>query len=195
MNQVYCRVQICFYIWRLILYSLPSKLMQLEASLQLTAFLDSDSCGKLAVRIETPILFTLDFSLSTFMIILNSDVSTLFDGDTILFQHQSDGRIRPERFESSVWSQAKLKYDSVNLNAGDCSRRWRNFNSGYMNISSSSILMHKRLYGILINFQVICRMQWCRDVSRIFDYSTSMWNTFLAKTNCGADALSQRNQD
>ena len=60
-------------------------------------------------------LISLDFSPSALAIILNVDASTKIGWSDTLSQLQSDGTIRPARFESGVWNSAERKYDAVKL--------------------------------------------------------------------------------
>lgn len=83
-------------------------------------FLWSQECqnamDELKRRLTTaPILISLDFSPSALMIILNVDASTTIGWDAVLSQMQPDGKTRPARFESGIWSSAELKYDTVKL--------------------------------------------------------------------------------
>jgi len=67
-------------------------------------------------RITTaPVLVSLDFSPSALAIILNVDASTTIGWGGTLSQLQSDGTVRPARFESGIWSDAERKYDAVKL--------------------------------------------------------------------------------
>ena len=63
----------------------------------------------------TPVLISLDFSPSALAIILNVDASTKIGWSGTLSQLQSDGTIRPARFESGVWNEVERKYDEVKL--------------------------------------------------------------------------------
>ena len=51
---------------------------------------------------EAPVLVSLDFTPSTGMIYLHVDASTTIGWGGILSQKQSDGRIRPARYESGI---------------------------------------------------------------------------------------------
>jgi hypothetical protein len=64
---------------------------------------------------EAPILISLDFSASALAIILNVDASTKIGWGAVLSQLQLDGRPRPARYESGIWSGAELKYDALKL--------------------------------------------------------------------------------
>ncbi len=71
---------------------------------------------KLKRRItEAPVLISLDFSPSALSIILHTDASTSIGWGAILSQEQTDGTIRPARFESGIWNDAEKKYDAVKL--------------------------------------------------------------------------------
>src|SRR5438046_4513744 len=62
-----------------------------------------------------PILISLDFSPSALDILLHVDASTTIGWGGVLSQLQSDGTIRPARFESGLWSDAEKKYNAVKL--------------------------------------------------------------------------------
>src|SRR5205814_10394427 len=62
---------------------------------------------------EAPVLISLDFSPGALSIVLNVDASTTIGWGAILSQIQSDGKRRPARFESGIWSGAELKYDAL----------------------------------------------------------------------------------
>ena len=64
---------------------------------------------------EAPILISLDFSAGALAIILNVDASTKIGWGAVLSQMQKDGRPRPARYESGIWSGAELKYDVLKL--------------------------------------------------------------------------------
>jgi hypothetical protein len=64
---------------------------------------------------EAPVLISLDFTPSAGTIYLHVDASTTIGWGGILSQMQSDGRIRPARYESGIWSVAEKKYDAVKL--------------------------------------------------------------------------------
>src|SRR5271170_784184 len=59
-------------------------------------------------------LVSLDFSIDALPIVLNANASTTIGWGT-LSQVQPDGRPRPARYESRIWSGAELKYDAVKL--------------------------------------------------------------------------------
>ncbi len=59
-------------------------------------------------------MVSLDFTPSAGMIYLHVDASTTIGWGGILSQMQSDGRIRPARYESGIWSTTE-KYDAVKL--------------------------------------------------------------------------------
>jgi len=61
------------------------------------------------------VLVTLDFSTAALSIFLNVDASTTIGWGAVLSQQQSDGSIRPARFESGIWSDVKRKYDTLRL--------------------------------------------------------------------------------
>jgi RNase H-like domain found in reverse transcriptase/Integrase zinc binding domain/Reverse transcriptase (RNA-dependent DNA polymerase) len=64
---------------------------------------------------SAPVLVTLDFSAAALSIFLNVDASTTIGWGAVLSQQQSDGSIRPARFESGVWSDVERKYDALKL--------------------------------------------------------------------------------
>jgi hypothetical protein len=62
-----------------------------------------------------PVLITLDFTCSALGIVLQVDASTSIGWGGVMSQYQSDGTLRPARFEGGVWSDAERKYDAVKL--------------------------------------------------------------------------------
>jgi RNase H-like domain found in reverse transcriptase len=66
-------------------------------------------------RLTTAVLISLNFSPSALSIILNVDASTKIGWGGTLSQMQSDGTVRPARFESGIWSHTEKKYDAVKL--------------------------------------------------------------------------------
>src|SRR5271169_2450165 len=64
---------------------------------------------------EAPTLISLDFSPSAQPIVLHTDASTSVGWGAILSQIQSDGAVRPSRFESGIWNDIERKYDAVKL--------------------------------------------------------------------------------
>src|SRR5947207_14754992 len=73
------------------------------------------------------ILISLDFSPFALTIILNVDASTSIEWSAILSQLQSDGKVRPTRFESGIWSSMKLKYDIVKLECRELLKALKKF--------------------------------------------------------------------
>ena len=64
---------------------------------------------------EAPVLISLDFSPDALSIVLNVDASMKIGWGAVLSQLQPDGRPRPARYESGIWSGAELKYDALKL--------------------------------------------------------------------------------
>jgi transposase InsO family protein len=64
---------------------------------------------------SAPILVRLDFGPSALPLVLNVDASTTIGWGAVLSQVQSDGRVKPSRFESGIWNSAELKYDALKL--------------------------------------------------------------------------------
>jgi hypothetical protein len=62
-----------------------------------------------------PVLVSLDFSLAALALFLNIDASTKIGWGAVLSQLQSDGSVRPARFEGGIWSDAERKYDALKL--------------------------------------------------------------------------------
>ena len=62
-----------------------------------------------------PVLIALDFTCSALGIVLQVDASTSIGWGGVMSQFQSDGTLRPARFEGGVWSEAERKYDAVKL--------------------------------------------------------------------------------
>jgi hypothetical protein len=80
----------------------------------------TDDCQHAMDQLKTsittaPVLVKLDFSLSALPIVLNVDASTTVGWGAVLSQIQTDGHIKPSRFESGIWNGAELKYDALKL--------------------------------------------------------------------------------
>jgi len=63
----------------------------------------------------TPVLVTLDLSAAALAIYLNIDASTKIGWGVVLSQLQSDGSVRPARFEGGIWSEVEKRYDALKL--------------------------------------------------------------------------------
>ena len=74
-----------------------------------------------------PVLVSVDFSPSALPIILHTDASTTIGWGAILSQLQSDGNLRPARYESGIWNDIERKYDAVKLECRGLLKALRKF--------------------------------------------------------------------
>ena len=143
---------------------------------------------------EAPILITLDFSPSALMIFLNVDASTLIGWGGILSQLQSDGRVRPARFESGIWSPAELKYDAVKLECRALLKALKKFRfwlyGRYFTIETDAQTLVWLLNQPPNDLPNAMMTRWLTYI-RLFDFHVKH---IPGNKNGGADALSRRGQ-
>ena len=106
-----------------------------------------------------PILISLDFSPSALDILLHVDASTTIGWGGVLSQLQSDGTIRPSRFESGLWNDAEKKYDAVKLECRGLLKALKKFRFWLYNDISFLKWTLGPSFGSSINLRMIFRMQ------------------------------------
>ena len=144
------------------------------------------------VLTEAPILISLDFSASALAIILNVDASTTIGWGAVLSQLQLDGRPRPARYESGIWSSAELKYDAVRLECRGLLkalkklRFWLYGRHFYVETDSQTLVwLLNQPPNDLPNAMMT---RWLAYI-RLFDFTVKH---VPGRKNGGADALSRR---
>src|SRR6204780_3185095 len=125
------------------------------------------------------------------MIILNVDASTTIGWGAILSQMQSDGRARPARFESGIWSSAELKYDAVKLECRGLLKALKKFRfwlyGRYFTIETDALTLVWLLNQPPNDLPNAMMTRWLAYI-RLFDFHVKH---IAGNKNGAADALSR----
>jgi transposase InsO family protein len=126
------------------------------------------------------------------MIILNVDASTSIGWGAILSQLQSDGKVRPARFESGIWSPTELKYDAVKLECRGLLKALKKFRfwlyGRYFTIETDAQTLVWLLNQPPNDLPNAMMTRWLAYI-RLFDFHVKH---IPGTKNGGADALSRR---
>src|SRR5216117_1926684 len=139
-----------------------------------------------------PILISLDFSPSALDILHHVDSSTTIGSGGVISQLQSDGTIRPARFESGLWSDVEKKYDAIKLECRGLLKALKKFRFWLFGRSFSVETDAQTLVWLLnqppndLPNAMITR--WLTYM-RLFDFDVKH---IPGNKNGGADALSRR---
>ena len=148
--------------------------------------------NKLKEALTTPpTLITLEFSPSAGIIVVTVDASKIGWGG-ILQQEREDGRLRPSRYESGIWSDAERKYDALKLECRGLLKALKKFR----------FWVHGRFFRVETDANTLVWLlnqppndlpnsmltRWLTYI-RLFDFEV---RHVKGSKNSGADALSRR---
>ena len=139
-----------------------------------------------------PVLVALDFSLSALAMYLHVDASTTIGWGVVLSQLQSDGSVRPARFEGGIWSDVERRYDALKL---ECKGL-------LMSLKKLRFWLYGRFFTVFTDSQTLVWLlnqppndlpnammtRWLSYI-RLFDFDTKH---VPGSKNGAADALSRR---
>jgi hypothetical protein len=138
-----------------------------------------------------PTLVSIDYALSAGSIIVTVDASKVGWGG-ILQQKQADGKTRPARFDSGIWTIAEQKYDALKLECRGLLKALKKFR----------FWLHGRMFHIETDANTLVWLlnqppndlpnamltRWITYI-RLFDFEV---HHVKGTQNGGADALSRR---
>jgi transposase InsO family protein len=141
---------------------------------------------------EAPVLVSLDFSPSALGIVLNVDASSTIGWGAVLSQMQSDGSVRPSRYESGIWSTSERKYDAVKLECRGLLKALKKFRfwlyGRYFTIETDAKTLVWLLNQPPNDLPNAMMTRWLTYI-RLFDFDVKH---IPGKRNGAADALSRR---